>query len=44
MLLPPQLLLGALAGGYVAWNWGWNSAVRLYEHRAAHERAVADRR
>jgi len=40
-------LLGAAAGGWLAYDWGWNAAVRLYEARdvaRARERAEQDRR
>lgn len=40
-------IAGVALGGWLAWTWGWNAAVRLYEHRAvkaAHERAEADRK
>jgi len=40
-------LLGVAAGAWLAWNWGWNAAVRLYRDRTidqARQRAEADRR
>lgn len=38
-------LAGALAGGWLAWRWGWNAAVKFYRDRdieRAQERAEAD--
>lgn len=38
---------GVTCGAWLAWTWGWNAAVRLYEQRqveAARVRAEADRR
>lgn len=40
-------IVGVLTGAWLAWNWGWNSAVRLYEERdimRARERAEQDRK
>jgi hypothetical protein len=40
-------LAGALVGGWAAWRWGWNAAVRMYRDRdiaRAEERAEADSR
>lgn len=40
-------IIGVAIGAYIAWTWGWNSAVRLYEQRTidqARQRAEADRK
>lgn len=40
-------IAGVAVGVWLAWTWGWNAAVNLYERRAvmaAHERAEADRK